>query len=771
MRMRINMNFLKNDSIRTIAFLISVFGFLPIGIYADDTLTISHRLPAGVLPELGCWFWHDEEFEPEGYKEFVDAVSEHSSYTYLTTSLRVPLKEVTEDAVRAQIEAAAVYAREKGMGVVMDLDVRLARRAFQAQYPGEMQQMLLLKEAALNGEGDIEVEVRSRELSDHYTGRTTPYISLEGALLRVYSYLCHNDGIDPQSLQDITSACNVIESTSAAVKARIPSTHNDKQRKVCMMAAFSHLAADVFAPHLLEFQRQILKQYANASLAGACKDEWGFPPCFDGNPAKDQFWYSKARAEEYARQTGGRDLIADCLLMSKGIRGRERERISAVNHFMEMSWKRNGEIEQDFYRAVKEILGATAVVATHPTWWPYPDLREMMKNGLDWWVAQRDWAQTDELTPFAARTALAKKWGSPVWHNMFYSSKKSDYEQSVWSHALGGGRINYHPLYPKEGTTFENSLELLRGDLARAQSRVRLLNYIARAPLDCPVAVIFGHACAMNWAGTGYNDVGMDVVNSLWKLGYPADLIPSSEIENNNLTIDSEGWIQYGAQRYAAAALYHPEYSRASLGEFFQKAAQGKTALFQIGDWTKDFDGYPFVGRDALPKSMIYRIDSTSLTAAVVCSLQDKQIAAQSPAASQLEGFASKSVAPSAEGFCRLIDGTIVFIAGTQNVAGDPIQKTFDLHGHKVTFDASGVAAVRLDGEGKLDALAAGSLKKFQLDGFEFSLPSPIDLVLWKDKAGAFHGVVQNYQGEIPAELQKITGDWNYLALPVIDNE
>ena len=750
----------------TALFLVTVLPAANQIIYCDDTPAVSHRLPENYLPVLGCWFWHEKEFEPEGYKPFVDLISAHSPYTFLTASLRVPMKEVTDKPVHAQIKEAVIYAQNQSVSVVMDLDIRLARRAFQKQYPDELQQMLILHEIELPADRETEAVIPSRELNDHYTSRTTPYISLQGALVRVYSYTRNKEGLDPGSLKDITAACKAIEESSSAVKVRLPAGEKTIKQKACVIAAFTHLAADVFAPHLLYFQREILRGYADVPLAGACKDEWGFPPCFDGNPAKDQFWYSKTRAEEYRKRTNGRDLIFDCLLMSKGIQSRERERILAINHFMEMSWQRNGAIEQDFYCAVKEIFGATAMVATHPTWWPYPDSHEMMKNGLDWWVAKRDWAQTDELTPFAVRTALAKKWKSPVWYNMFYSSQKAEYEKSVWSHALAGGRVNYHPLYPHSGTVLENSGALLQGSLMQAESRIRLLNTVTQSALDCPVAVIFGHASAMNWAGPSYNSTGMDIADALWQKGYPADLIPSSEIENNNLSIDQQGYINYGSQRYAALVLYHPEFSRIALGDFIQKAGKGKTALFRIGNWTQDFDGNPIDGGTVLPKSMALFSSGEQVVSAIYQALRDKQIEPVTPAASTLEGFDSKSASPSTEGYCRLIDGTVIHIAGTGNIAGDPIQKTFSMQGHTITIDAVGVAAIRLSKDGKVEALAAGSLKYVKIDDFELSLPIPIDLAFGKDKNGTFHGVVQDYKGAIPDPLLKLTRDWRHLASP-----
>ena len=99
-------------------------------------------------PGIGCWFWTAEEFQPEGYKRFLDLHAKHSGLGLLTTSIRHPV-EVTDPKVHDQIKAAAAYARERGMGIVMDLDVRLARQAFMDKYPGEMQEIVRLREVAL----------------------------------------------------------------------------------------------------------------------------------------------------------------------------------------------------------------------------------------------------------------------------------------------------------------------------------------------------------------------------------------------------------------------------------------------------------------------------------------------------------------------------------------------------------------------------------------------------------------------------------------------
>jgi hypothetical protein len=748
-----------------VAMVLMAAGAVPSATACDPTAQAPTRLPDSALPQIGCWFWTEAEFKPEGWRPFLDMAAEHTAWTLLTTSVRIPKLEVTDADVHARIKAASEYARRRGMGVVMDLDVRLARAAFQRKYPDELQEMLRLREVELRDSGDVALAIASDAPSDHYTFRATPYIPLAGRVVRVYSYVRGPQGIEPDTVQDITDTCAVKEASPKQVAIAIRCGEDARGRRACLAAAFSHFTPDVFAPHLLEFQREIIQAYGDAPLAGVCKDEWGFPPCYDGCPAKNDFWFSRPMAEAYAKRTGGRDLVRDALLAWAGERGRTPQRQAAINRFMEMCRERNAEIENDFYRVTKATFGPAAVVATHPTWWPFPDTREFKKNGLDWWQVTRDLAQTDEVTPFCVRTALAKRWGSPVWYNMYYATAVANYDRSLWTHALGGGRINYHPLYPHPGSLLECTGGLLGGRLMRGESRVRLLNFITRAPLDCPVAVVFGHACAMNWAGPAYNDVGMGLADALRRAGFPADLIPSTEIRTKALKVGDDGLVRYGPQRYAAVVLYHPEFERAQTADFFQAAARGKTALFRIGEWTADFDGKPFDGRAALPPEVAACPDAGACATQVIARLRGLGIAPQTPAVT-LDEFGLQSAAPPARGECRLLDGTHILVAGEKDAAGDPIQAVVEVKGRKVAVEAIGLAAIRLAEDGSLEALAAGGLKRLEVGALKIELETPIDTALWRDASGRMRGVLQDHAGEVPKPLAALATDWLRLAVP-----
>jgi len=208
--------------------------------------------------------------------------------------------------------------------------------------------------------------------------------------------------------------------------------------------------------------------------------------------------------------------------------------------------------------------------------------------------------------------------------------------------------------------------------------------------------------------------VGLELASGLWQAGYPADLIPTSEVSNGSLALDSEGMLHYGPQRYAAAVLCHPQFERPEITAVFRQATRGGTMLFRMGDWTADFEGHAFDGNAALPSQMTVAKDSNACLMAVLAALRARRIAPQTPAVGTIAFSGPPSASPPAAGQCRLIDGTLIALAGQHDVAGDPIQTTLDVNGYAVQFDAVGVAAVRLAEDGRLEALAAGGLKRFE---------------------------------------------------------
>jgi hypothetical protein len=736
-------------------------------------------------PVIGAWFWKDSTLEPDGFKPFLDAAASHSPYTLLTTSLRVSKGEITDPAICDQAEKAVRYANSLGLRVAIDSDIRLARHAFQKRYPDELQEELVLKIVELPANGSVNVAFEGQDLSDHMTGNTFPYQCLATQFVRAYSFVRGDDGIDPATVCDIPDTN--IQSVADGPRKLTVTVPAEAGRSACVIVSHTYLTPDVFAPHLLAFQREIVGQYAKLPLVGIMKDEWGFPPDHTGNPGHDRYWYSQAMAKAYADDANNRDLVRDALLMMAGEKGRERDRQAAVNRYRKLCFTRNAAIEADYYQVGKEAFGPEAVIVTHATWTPYPGPQEFRKNGLDWWSAKRDIGQSDETTPYPCRTSLAKRWGYPVWYNQYYSSKLEDYAREFWAGALSGGRLNLHPVYPTPKTPIgDTHLALMRQGFMIGMDRLRMLDYITQAPLDCPVAVVFGHACAMNWAGPSYNHVGLEIASALCAEGYPTDLFPSSLVGNDTMTgngvtvgnaapgsdhslrIDAEGYVCLGPQRYQAVVLYQPEFGDENELAFFTQAVQGKTAVFLVGDWTRDSNAHPLDAVARLGQN-IRKCDDKTCNESVQSCLKERGLAKITNWSARLPGWGQNGIAhaaPPNEGFCTLTDGTYVRIAGAKNREGDPIQETFQWQNHSVTVDAIGVVGIRFDAAGQVDAFAAGGLKSLEVDGLKITLPERADLAFMRKADGKIHGVLQSLSGELPADLQKITSEWQRLAIP-----
>lgn len=706
------------------------------------------------LPIMGVWVWNSNDLLGNNYREKIDKMAIEYPYDLIISFLRFRDYEITSDIVHDRVKDLSVYAKGKGIGIAADIDVRNARKVFMEKYPEELQQMLRIKSVKI---GIKRIVFTPIDLSDHYSdGNLTHHKSVKSVLKRVYAYRQSKEGIDAKTMIDITNECKVLCATADSLVIELPSIVKEGISNISALVTFSHLYPDIFSPHLLSFQRKLIHQYSDVSLAGVCKDEWGFPPYFPRyyKQGYTDYWYSQSFEETYKKSTG-HELLLDCLLMAQPFRNKTTERQSAVNAYTRLGRERNVKIEKDYYQAVKETFGKDAFVTVHSTWWPYPDKNESKKNGLDWWATKRDLAQTDEVVPFAVRTALCKKWGSPVWYNMYY---KQDLQNQIWGSALAGGRLNY--------LSFDN---LNRKDLLEAENKVHLLNYISHSPLDCPIAVVFGHQNAMNWAGKGFEKVGMELVDSLWNAGYPTDLIPTSEIENGGLRVDTEGYLCYGKQKYIAMMLYQPQFENKAIAEFFRKVKLTKTALFFVGDWTVDSKGRTINTSALLRSDHFLKCEESNAFHVVLDKIVEKNVKKQSPASEildntyfKLRDFNHTSIMPSTTGFCRLIDGTYIKIAGTDHAEGDPITD-FMVDDVLVKVKANGVVGVRFDKKKKLISMAAGDLMKFDAGGLKITLSEKCNLALERIPNGKWVGFIQHKDGIIPPELLSITDNWTII--------
>ena len=736
---------------------------------------MENRFPTNVAPVIGAWFPDAQQIKnPEGYKPYIDAFATYSSYSLLTTTMRTPLrngeKQIVDKDIHDWFKNAVQYASSKGLRVALELDPRHSTPAFAKKYPDELQQRLWLREYKFEDKNElIEKITYSLEHGDAITTVGTKSVELA----RVYSFTRSQNGIETSGIKDITSSCTVKERGNNFIVVSIPNNAGDKNPEVCVITNVTLNYPDVFSPHLISFELETMKQYADIPLAGLMKDEFGFPACHDGNPDKNGFWYSRFLSAAYTKSTGGRDIVRDALLMWAGEEGRESEQQMAVNHLMELYRKRCTEIEQAFYKNTKAIFGKDAFVGTHATVFPMANAQEFERDGFDWFTATRDFAQADETTPYAFVISMSKKFKESVWYNQYYAPDIKEYEKNIWKYASIGGRMNFHQLYPTNSNSWLDDVKgILKGNMKRGDCRIRLLNFISKVPVDCPVAVIFGHANVMNWAGKNFEDVGIPLTDICWRAGYYADLIPSSEINEKSLRIDDKGFVWFGKQKYAAVVLYQPEFENKSTAEFFKKAEKKGSMLYSVGSWTKDFNAKPFAANTVLPKRMKTFSDYKTFSETLIAdlnknykSLLQMPVTDTMPSKDMLGRSFIPSFAPSEQGITRLTDGTTILLSGKENVAGDTIIKTIKIKEVDVFFNVIGVGAIRLSKDGSVEAIVGGGLKTFRAGSFSIQLSQRVDVVLLKEK-GMWQGYVQGLVGKIPDELIVLTNNWKRIALP-----
>jgi hypothetical protein len=736
----------------------------------------SHRIPRLIHPEIAFFAIGERDFaSDEGWRGLIDLLARHGMYNLLTVTMRVEGHAITEAATRTLFGRLVEHARQRGLEVALDLDPRLARGEFRRRYPDEQQRVVYLQRCPLQ-DGSAEFAIEPERWSDHMTGNGTPYLVEKGRFVRAEARQIDAEGlVVAESRRDVGDRVEMSQADAEGVRGRLSEVREADE--LLVLAEFELFSPDVFSPHLLAYQRELLEAYAELPLGGVIKDEWGFPPTVKSIVEHRAFWYSRFYEEAYWRESGGRSLLDDLPLMATPVRGCAEERLAAINRYMMLSLRRQVEIEEDYYQATKEGFGPDALVTKHATWYPRINDMEIFKNGLSWWAARRDIAQTDEITPLSAALGMAKKFGSANWLNEGYADRPELYRRNIWRYAVAGGRMVFHSLYPTVNGQPRNPADLhhsehsllLTRELLQAECRVRLLNLISTAPLDCPIAFVFGHEGVMNWAGTGYLDYGEELSLELWRSGYAVDLYPTSEIASGSFSITDDGQVRVGCQRYEMLVLHRPDLCPPEVAEFFGSRPIEKTSLVVIGDWKRDDRGCALDGIELLPDGFRHLAAESEVLNALMAELRDRGVRKQPPLEEPYMLFNNEQIGmPAPRGVSRLVDGTVVRIAAMEiSDGGDPIEETVEIDGVVFEVVAEGLFALRVDDEGSVEAMAAGGLRKLRGGGIDLELAEPLDVALWQGADGVRCGAVQGaVDTAIPTALRRLAADWQRLSMP-----
>lgn len=705
--------------------------------YAENAGKALRRIPSWVVPENAFVSLSKPDFgEPSGdtQKRIFDAYREKSDWNVITYTLRCVL-DLSSPEVQRRVAVAAARAKEMGIELLMDIDPRIMRNEFLSRWPEDCLRLRQFEIVEPDAEGTARFKAVEDFMQDHMCwGANSPYSGWrEGRLVAVSAV----KGKDLSTLRPIAAeevACTS-NSVSGTVRGLAPG------ETLLAEVEFPLKAPDPYSPNLLPFTREMMLRYRKLGVHGAMRDEWGFMGPREKVQGRRAFWHSRPFAEAYARISGGRDYGKDIVAFALGAEGPEI--YGAVNAYIRTIYEGCKITEEDFYAADKEYFGPDAYVAKHATWhtalWR---VSEHMHNGIDWWVAKRDWAQSDEGCPVPADTGMMRKFGTPLWMNEGYGPNPAHYAKSLWQYMLCGGRMVYHGIYggnyldrygaPAE-RKYHAQADLLSAEGVRTEEISRLLPLMTRAQIDCPVAYVFGHERLVNWLDPAYQDWGEPIAHGLGGLGYYVDAFPASEITLGTISVDSEGRIRVGGHRYEVCILYH--LSAAEQAAWDRLAGGRKLA-------TRVFDD---------PSVEI-----------VASYLDFRKTVRQTPLLETgLGGRRGANRLPPPDGIMTLTDGTVVRVKGASpDLAGDAISGALSAGGADVEYAARGMFAARVK-NGELTGLAGGEVTHVAAPGFTLELDAPTDIALTKI-GGEWHGVWQtpDLSAPVPAALLKVTSRW-----------
>ena len=695
------------------------------------------RLPSWIVPENAfCGFGIDDPSNAL-QRRVLRLFLERSDWNVLTWCCRTA--EHGHPEVAPRLAEAARMLEGSGIELLMELDPRLMRNAFLAEHPDDFLRQRQFGHFRPDASGAVRFEVRQDYMCDYAGtgGMNDPYSGWKpGRLVAVRAVR----GQSPRPVEADAVTCS-----ADAVSGVVRGLAGDETLQVEVEWPLKE--ADPCSPNLQAFSRKMALRYRELGVSGAMRDEYGFQKPNTKNGERHQsFWFSPRFAALYARRSGGRSLEADLPLLALGADTPENH-VAAIAYSLSV-YDACKASEEDFYAMNKEYFGPDVYVAKHVTWhFPF-DYDEILHNGIVWWAARRDWAQSDELNPVPVSTGMMKKFGTPLWLNEGYGPNPEHYMKTLWQYVVCGGRMVYHGIYcgdpsmtsvakyadPAE-RAYHRHADLLGDDAVRAEEIVRLLPLVTRAPIDCPVAHVFGHERLVDWLDPAFKDWGEPIAHGLGGMGFYVDAYPASELQSGTFQIDGDGYLRVGRQRYLACVLWHLSSGERKAWDGFAAGRTLKTRLF--------ID--PGVGE-------------------VADFLASSGAARQTPLGPTGLGGATRHRLPPADGLLRLTDGTVARVkGGLPDFAGDAISGELETGGVRVAYAARGLFAARAE-NGELSAVCGGGVTCVEGGGLSLQLDAPVDLALVKIN-GEWRGVWQtpDTDAPVPQPLRRITRRWTKL--------
>lgn len=693
----------------------------------EPRLEIEHvgRMPNVRNPELLYWFISPHEIANQAYVRDLDRVAENGTFSLAFLSQREGADFFDFATMHPIFKDLVQRAHAKGIKIGLQLwtdDKRVP--------DNETQGIVIEKEIPLDSDGRAELTSESRWVRTTSNFADAPRICLRSELLRVYAFRKTAAGeYQPGSVIDITSSARVEATTPCSVTMRVEATPKVSGYTAYVLTAHYHRYPDMFSPFMTNSFIEAMKAYKDVGFDGAALDEFGYMALH--KQPNEQFrgrLYSPRMAAFFHKRTG-MDLVRMLFDMRYAPAGDPRPRIRAINMYFDVLRQGPLRVEQSFYAATERIFGVHAFHGIHNTFHNHLDDDEIWATGVNWWDVPRDYGQTDEGTPYTTQLGIGLNHPQPVEYRQHYGSVRSFLDEGM-NDARFNVRVDYHALNDEHGWGTDMRDPTMQAQVNAVEDKARLLNQFNAPRPAMNVLYIFGYPALANWYPEETHRNDWDINGNLkaeekavaaWNAGYRGPFISSNLIDEGKVTVDEHGDLRYGGMTFHALVFIGPEYSKASTLKLLEAFVNGGGDLLLDGIATRDFDGNDIHDRFA---KIATAARATTFNVEAMDRLRVPKLAIEGGALYQ--------------------DGSVVLTDVDSMATSHPKDVSVAVNGHIFHAQYVGLLAIKSDGSGRIEKLAAGGLRSLECDGKPVvTVSSPSDLVLWRDVGGTYHGFIK----------------------------
>ena len=547
---------------------------------------MSIHLKSDRYPKILYWKW--DEKTPDYLEHGLYDSMSRFDYDLLYVSFHHLSLPFCNDYLQTLIRKTVDILAAQGKKLLLDIDARNEFDAFSQLYPDDIGLNIRFWEFKLDKNGCV-----SFTKENHTAGRTGRTRVTEPPLYIAGMWLMKKSGVNeyaPASLSRLSGDVITIENNGDTSFYTIDAGLDVADYTILIAPVFRHGIPDLFSANLDPFYSTLFDAVADLPLGGVANDEWGWDLVLqndDGLFYIDAFPYSQGFERKYHELTG-RLFSDDMIDFVYHPAGDISQSVLVTDSYISTLRKRMEENNQWLYNETKRHFGDDAFVGVHPTFWgDYSDFQiDIAHNGISWWEVPRDFAQTDEFVAMPIRTALAHKWGGPVFYNMWYSGNSQQldsYWRETWNNVRFGGRTHYLGYEcPHEPGVFRLKHPGALEGVEQMERKVTKIDALQKSQPDCRVAVVFGMealSCPVETVknmklslsrvasspghakivrGQGPLPDAVKFVSALFEACL-CDFIPSTEIANGSLNL-TDGEAVYGSQKYDIILFIYPEY-------------------------------------------------------------------------------------------------------------------------------------------------------------------------------------------------------------------